>query len=89
MNRLKNILMFSCKKAAELLERKLETPLSKTEQMQLSMHTKMCKACNNYQSQQRLIDQALREDCRSSSNKVECEALKAHILVQLKSIGDK
>lgn len=89
MNKLRNILMLSCKRAAELIEKKLEAPLSTTESVQLSMHTKMCKACSNYQSQQGLIDQALREDCKSSSNEAECEDLKASILKQLKSDGDK
>jgi len=89
MNKLKNILMLSCKKAAELIEKKLNRSLSTSEQMQLSMHTKMCKACSNYQSQQGLIDQALREDCKSSSNEAECEDLKASILTQLKSEDGK
>lgn len=89
MKKLRNILMLSCKKAAELIEKKLQKPLSTTEQMQLSMHTKMCKACSNYQSQQNLIDQALREDCKSSSNEAECEDLKANILKQLKSESEK
>ena len=84
-----NILMLSCKRAAELIEKKLDKPLSTTEQMQLSMHTKMCKACGSYQSQQGVIDKALREDCKSSSTEAECEDLKASILKQLKSEGEK
>ena len=89
MNKLKNILMLSCQKVAQLIEKKLETSLSRTEKMQLSMHTKMCQSCSNYQSQQGLIDQVLRVDYKSSSNKIECEALKASILNQLRSEGDK
>jgi predicted anti-sigma-YlaC factor YlaD len=81
--------MLSCQKAAQLIEKKLETSLSRTEKMQLSMHTKMCQACSNYQSQQGLIDQALKEDCKSSSNEAECEDLKTSILKQLRSEGEK
>jgi len=84
-----NILMLSCKKAAELIAKKLEAPLSTTEQMQLSIHTKMCKACSNYQSQQVVIDKALKENCKSSTNEAECEELKADILKKLKSEGEK
>jgi hypothetical protein len=89
MNKLKNILMLSCKRVAELIEKKLETPLSTTEQMQLSMHTKMCKACGDYQSQQSLIDQMLHTDCKTSQNEEECEELKADILRRLMSGKDQ
>jgi len=85
MNKLKNILMLSCKKASELIERKLQAPLSKSEQVQLSMHTKMCKACSEYQEQQTIMDQMLNADCKTSENEQECEELKADILKRLMS----
>ena len=85
MKKLLNILMLSCKKAGELIEKKLSGKLSAAEEVQLTMHTKMCKSCSNYQSQQGIIDQALKEDCTSSSNEAECEDLKLSILKQLQA----
>lgn len=81
--------MLSCKRVAELIEKKLETPLSPTEQIQLSMHTKMCKACSHYQGQQAIINQMLHADCKTSQNEEECEELKADILRRLMSDEDQ
>ncbi len=82
-----NMLMLSCKKAAELIEKKLNGSLSKTEQIQLTMHTKMCKNCSEYENQQSIIDEMLRTNCKTSQNEQECEDLKADILRKLMSEG--
>lgn len=49
-------LMLSCKKAAELIDRKSVTRLSIVEQWQLSFHMRMCKVCSAYEKQSRVID---------------------------------
>lgn len=52
------ILMLSCKKATELIEKKNVVNLSFGESIQLKMHKKMCKSCSNFEKQSSLIDNA-------------------------------
>lgn len=56
MKKLMNLLMLSCKKASELIEKKLHFPLSSVEKVQLIIHTSMCDACRSYQSQSKELD---------------------------------
>lgn len=57
-----NILMLSCKKATELMEKKGVVGLSGVEEIQLFLHTNMCDACSRYAKHSELIDKALRQD---------------------------
>lgn len=52
-----NWLMLSCKKAAELIDRKSVTRLSMIERWQLSFHLRMCNVCSAYEKQSSVIDQ--------------------------------
>lgn len=52
--------MLSCKKASELIEKKLLFKLSLQEKLRLNIHTSMCSACKLYEKQSAIIDQALR-----------------------------
>ena len=56
-----NILMFSCKKATELIEKRLVTRLSSIEKIQLKMHTVMCKRCTSYEKQSEIIEKSLKD----------------------------
>lgn len=56
MKKLMNALMFSCKKASELLDKKSELPLSFKEKVTLRMHTAMCDGCKAYQKQSVILD---------------------------------
>jgi len=51
-----NILVNSCKKTTELIDKQLFTPLSIIEKMQLQMHKTMCKTCTAYEHQSKFID---------------------------------
>jgi hypothetical protein len=61
-----NKLMLSCRKVTELIEKKAHFQLSPLEKAQLKLHTSMCKACHNYEKQDRQINQLLEEKLRSS-----------------------
>jgi hypothetical protein len=64
-----NVLMISCKKATELIEKKsVVTELTFGEKLQLRMHTAMCKACTNYQKQSIFIDNALKYNSTNPAN---------------------
>ena len=53
--------MLSCKKATELIEKRLVTRLSSVEKIQLKMHTMMCKRCTSYEEQSDIIEKSLKE----------------------------
>lgn len=48
--------MLSCRRAAELTDRKAHVDLRPVEKIQLFVHTRMCNACRNYMTQSRIID---------------------------------
>ncbi len=54
-----NILMLSCRKATELIEKKALIGLSRREKIQLSLHKSMCDACTAYEKQSKLLDEFL------------------------------
>lgn len=59
MKKLMNILLLSCLKATELIEKKLHFKLSFTERIQMSMHKIVCEACSNYEKQNILIEKGI------------------------------
>ena len=61
MNKLMQKLMLSCKKATELIDKKVHFGISREEKVKLYFHTAMCSACSNYEKQSYLIDRALKE----------------------------
>ena len=61
MKKLMNILMLSCKKASELIDKKSVVKLSMKENVMLHMHTSMCDACTAYQKQSKILDDLLQK----------------------------
>jgi len=61
MKKIMNILMLSCKKATELIDKKIHFGISRQERVRLHMHTMMCNACRNYEKQGRFMDDALKK----------------------------
>lgn len=55
-------LMYSCRKATELLDKKCFERLNSLEQIKLFMHTRMCDACKAYEKQTTLVHKALRRE---------------------------
>ncbi len=59
MKKIMNWLMFSCKKATELIEKQSLVGLSRNERLRLRLHTSLCDGCAAYQKQSLLIDRLL------------------------------
>ena len=82
-----NKIMLSCKKATELVERKHENKLSFQEGFQLNLHLLMCKTCNAYEKQSKLLNKALskffRNENASETELLKNEELKEKIISKL------
>lgn len=87
MKKLMNLLMLSCKKATELIEKKLVINLSFKENMQLQLHKTMCDACTAYEKQSKKIDQILQTHIHATNSDdmetIKNSALKEKILKNL------
>jgi len=59
MNNLMQKLMLSCKKATELIDKKIHSGISRDEKVKLYFHTMICSACTNYEKQSQKIDNVL------------------------------
>ena len=59
MNRIARIAMLSCKQAAILGAKKSFSGLTMLESVKLRMHVKMCRACQDYQKQNKILDDLL------------------------------
>lgn len=80
-------IVLSCKKAAELIDKKSAVALSLKEGIQLQIHTTICEGCKTYQQQSKLIDELLVKHLGNQSetknNQVENKALKEKIISKL------
>ena len=79
MKKLMHILFLSCKKATELIEKKLHFKLSVIEKMQLKMHKMMCNACTHYEKQSELIEKGIARSKEKDYSQEEVEQLKKMI----------
>lgn len=81
--------MLSCKKAAGLIEKKLNFRLSPFEKMQLYFHTSMCDTCRSYQKQSKdlntLLEKHIRHNTKTTENldDVLSEDIKKNIVREL------
>jgi hypothetical protein len=83
-----NMLMLSCRKATELMEKKLHIGLGTTERFQLFLHTRMCDACRLYEKQSHFMDSVLKKksaipDSTESPQKILSEDVKYRIVQEL------
>lgn len=60
MKKLMHILILSCKKATELIEKKLFIGINTREKVQLYVHKSMCDACKKYAHQSQELDTMLK-----------------------------
>ncbi len=76
--------MLSCKKATELIEKKLLVKLSFKEKMQLQLHKSMCSACTAYEKQSKKMDRLfhkhIHNDGTEMTGEVQNEDLKEKII---------
>lgn len=62
----------SCKKASELIDRRINNGLSIKERINLKFHVAMCDMCSVYNKQSKLIDEVIRarvEEIKHSGDK--------------------
>ena len=59
MKRIAKLLMLSCEKAAQMVEKEQDVGLNPVEKAQLLLHTSVCKRCARWQQQSKHLDQAL------------------------------
>jgi hypothetical protein len=77
--------MLSCKKAAQLIDRKSVTRLSRVEHWQLTFHLRMCNVCSAYEKQSSVIDQTTQKFYRvKPTEKHLPESAKSKIIKALK-----
>lgn len=79
-----NILMLSCKKATELIEKRLVTKLSSVEKIQLKMHTAVCSQCSTYENQSDIIEKSIAQIHESTKETIKLSSeRKEQILKEL------
>ncbi|TDD95533.1 hypothetical protein [Flavobacterium cellulosilyticum] len=59
MQKIMNMMVNSCKKTTELIDKQLFKPLTTIEKMQLKVHKSMCKTCQAYEHQSKFIDKII------------------------------
>lgn len=59
MQKIMNRMVNSCKKTTELIDKRLFSPLTVKEKMQLKVHKAMCKTCSAYENQSKIIDKII------------------------------
>ncbi len=76
-------MMFSCAKATELMEVKEDARLSFIQNMQLSIHVRLCSGCRNYMKQSKLINEVLQKNFNSMAPSPDTTGLEATIIKKL------
>ncbi|HJV19806.1 MAG TPA: hypothetical protein VJ552_08010 [Sediminibacterium sp.] len=86
MKKIAHLIMLSCRKATELIEKQFVAKLSLKERVQLNLHKSICDACTAYENQSRLLNDLLQKQASITPDQIteqENEALKANLLKQL------
>lgn len=86
MKKIAHLIMLSCRKATELIEKQFVAQLSLKERVQLNLHKSICDACTAYEKQSRLLNDLLKKQASTTPDQIaeqENEALKANLLKQL------
>lgn len=83
-----HILLLSCYKATELIEKKMHFKLSGKESFQLKIHKSMCKACSNYEKQNVIIENGIANlgNIEKLELSVDLELFKKTILEKIENI---
>jgi hypothetical protein len=84
MSKIKNILMLTCLRATELIEKRNFQRLSFVDEVQLKFHTKICTVCKGYEKQSALFDSILKREIAQKAPFIENKDLKEKILKNLK-----
>ena len=79
MKKLMHILFLSCRKATELIDKKLLFRLSFRERLQLTLHKTMCSACRMYEKQDLLIEKGISSQIENLTPKIDLDQMKKDI----------
>jgi hypothetical protein len=85
MKKIMHILLLSCLKATELIEKKLHVRLKWHERIQLKLHKLMCRACTNYEIQSAFIEKGISSAQKGMYTEKEIEQLKSFILDKIEA----
>ncbi|TDE05763.1 hypothetical protein [Flavobacterium sandaracinum] len=69
MNEVMRTLLRPCKKTTELIDKQMFTPLTLKEKLQLQAHKALCRTCNEYEKQSKLLDALIGKWFAIDSNK--------------------
>lgn len=61
MKKLMHLFILSCRRASLLIEKNHQKPLSFMDNIQLSLHLKLCDQCSLYKKQSAAIEQMLKQ----------------------------
>lgn len=78
-----HILLLSCIKATELIEKRFYFKLSFKEKLQLKLHTMVCDACTNYEKQSKIIEKGIEMYQKKQHDEIDMTQLKDQISVKL------
>lgn len=87
MQKIMNMMVNSCKKTSELIDKQQLTKLTAKEKMQLQVHKSMCKTCSAYEHQSKVIDNIINKwfNGKSKTNVKLPEERKNKILDEIKN----
>lgn len=77
------LLLLSCYKATELIEKKLDFKLTFKEKIQLEAHKRVCSACRNYEKQSHFMNEALKHTPKVPEKNIDLSGLKKETLAKL------
>jgi len=81
-----DILLISCLRATELIEKKFHLKLSFGDRLRLSVHKMMCSACSNYEKQSSIIDKLLAVETGKQPAPHTIRSIKESIIESLDSV---
>ncbi|MBT3208452.1 MAG: hypothetical protein HN704_10320 [Bacteroidetes bacterium] len=86
MKKIMHIMLLSCLKATELIEKKYHFHLSIIEKLQLKTHKIICKPCNEYDKQSKIIENSITRNQKNKSMNFDIEQLKKQIITKLETL---
>jgi hypothetical protein len=89
MKKLMHILLLSCYRATELIEKRFYFKLSAKESLQLRLHKMMCGACSKYEKQSDLIEKGIANQQKKPIPAVDVEVLQNKIMKNIDASNEK
>lgn len=86
MKKIVHLILLSCRKATELIEKQFMVKLTLKERVQLNMHKSICDACTAYEKQSRFLNELMKKQASDTPDQIseqENPAFKANLLKQL------